>query len=84
MGQWIIIDRNIDIPKDYREGIGAWGVMRPILTLEGPKAPLSLPEQPNQSLDFADKDSRGSLIPYLNLSDNLTFIKKEKKNNQKK
>ncbi len=43
----MIADRDIDAPQGYREEIGAQGVMGPILTFEGPGAPLSLPGQPD-------------------------------------
>ncbi len=50
----MIADRDTNAPQGYREGIGAQGVTGPILTLEGPRAPLSLPGQPDQSLGFAN------------------------------
>ncbi len=39
----MIADKDTDAPQGDREGIGAQGITGPILTLEGPRAPLSLP-----------------------------------------
>ncbi len=52
----MIADRDTNVPQGHKEGIGARGTTRPILTLEGPGALLSLPGQPDKSLGFADKD----------------------------
>ncbi len=43
----MIANRDTDALQGHREGIGARGVTGPILILEGPGAPLSLPGQPD-------------------------------------
>ncbi len=47
IGQSIIADRDTDAPQGHREGIGVRGITGPILTLEGPGAPPTLPDQPD-------------------------------------
>ncbi len=39
----MIADRDTDVSQGHREGIGARSATGPILMLEGPGAPLSLP-----------------------------------------
>ncbi len=51
----MIADRDTDVSQGHREEIGARDVTGPILTLEGPGAPLSLPRQLDQSLGFANE-----------------------------
>ncbi len=58
----MIANRDIDATQGHRERIGARDVTGSILTLEEPGASLSLLEQPDQSLGFANVDEIGRLV----------------------
>ena len=45
----MIADWDINALQGHRKGIGAQGIMEPILMLKGLGAPLSLPGQPDKS-----------------------------------